>query len=257
MADGVASHANSRWETARVTAADGAVLDGWLFTPANPNGGGVIVLHGVADTRQGIMEHASFLLQAGYTVLTPDARGHGASGGDFITYGIREASDVRTWTDWLFAKRPVRRLYGLGESMGAAILLQSLPREPRFRAVVAECPFASFEEVAYDRLHQLSGLPHAAAWPIVKIGIFYTRLRRGVDLHQASPLAALTQASTPVLLIHGARDENIPIRHSRELHAASPRNTELWEVPGAEHVNSLSVAPEIYMRTVEDWFRSH
>ena len=50
-------------------------------TPARPNGAAAIVLHGVGDTRLGVLGQARFLLDAGYTVLTPDSRGHGASGG--------------------------------------------------------------------------------------------------------------------------------------------------------------------------------
>ena len=50
-----------------------------------------------------------------------------------------------------FFRAGTSSLYGLGESLGAAILIESLPREPRFRAVVAECPFDSFEDIAYYR----------------------------------------------------------------------------------------------------------
>jgi len=141
--------------------------------------------------------------------------------------------------------------------MGAAILLQALPREPRFRAVVADCPFASFSQIAQDRLSQVAGLPTAVFWPTVTLGVFYGRLRYGVDLRQASPMATVRETSTPILLIHGTADTNIPIRHSRELHSANPRATRLWEVPGAGHVASLEVEPDRYKRTVTEWFRDH
>lgn len=123
QADRIAMAADSTWESARITAADGAALSAWAFAPRQPNGSAVILLHGVNDTRRGVLLHAQYLLQAGFTVLTPDSRGHGASGGSLLTYGIREASDVHAWAGWLFRNRPIERLYGLGESMGAAILL--------------------------------------------------------------------------------------------------------------------------------------
>jgi dipeptidyl aminopeptidase/acylaminoacyl peptidase len=137
---------NSRTETVRIRASDGALLEAWLFTPARPNGSAAIVLHGVGDTRMGMLEHARFLLAAGYTVLTPDSRGHGASGGDVITYGVLEAADVHRWADLLMERPGIERLYGAGQSMGAAILIQSLSIERRFRAAAADCPFATFEE---------------------------------------------------------------------------------------------------------------
>jgi alpha-beta hydrolase superfamily lysophospholipase len=256
-ADAIGRQTGATWRSIEVTALDGTLLDAWLFVPHQPNDSVVLVLHGVGDTRQGMLGHAQFLLRGGFTVLTPDSRGHGTSGGDLITYGIREASDVRTWTDWLLASQPAHRLYGVGVSMGAAILLQSLPLEPRFRAIVAESPFATFEEVSYDRLNQVSGVPRIGLWPAVRLGFLYVHLRYGVDLRQASPSKAIRTAHVPILLIHGTADENIPLRHSQELHTLNPAATQLWMVRGAEHVQALSKDPALYSQTVVSWFASH
>jgi pimeloyl-ACP methyl ester carboxylesterase len=181
-ADAIARDSASTWETGHTKAVDGIALEGWLLTPREPNGSGVILLHGVGDTRSGMAAHARFLLRAGFTVLMPDARGHGSSGGSIISYGIRETGDVRTWVEWFLQKRPIAHLYGLGQSMGAAILLESLPGEPRFRAVVADCPFDTFEDIAYYRLERASGLSRWASWPVVQSGFLYARLIHGVDL---------------------------------------------------------------------------
>jgi pimeloyl-ACP methyl ester carboxylesterase len=165
------------WFPAEVTPADGVVLRAWLFRPLAANGRAVILLHGVADTRAGVLAHARMLLQHGYTVLAPDSRGHGESGGTLITYGLREAEDVHRWADWLEAREHPQGLYGLGESMGAAILLQALPREPRFRAVVAECSFYDLRHVAFSRLAEGSGInPGIANWlffPTVESAFLY------------------------------------------------------------------------------------
>jgi X-Pro dipeptidyl-peptidase-like protein len=56
---------------------------------------------GVADTRKGMLAHADFLLRGGFTVLVPDIRGHGKSGGAITTYGVREASDPVATRLWL------------------------------------------------------------------------------------------------------------------------------------------------------------
>ena len=247
--------AGAEVEEVRVRAGDGAWLAGWLFTPAHPNGAAAIVLHGVGDTRLGVLGQARFLLDAGYTVLTPDNRGHGASGGGMITYGLLEAGDVHTWASLVLARPGIRRLYGAGQSMGAAILIESLGREPRFCALAADCPFATFEEVARDRLSQ-QGL-RLVSWPVVETGFLYARLRYGFDLWSASPAEALRRSSTPVLLIHGTADTNIPMRHSRELHTLNPRTTELWEVAGAEHVSSIGRDPAEYARRVTAFFAAH
>ncbi|PWU01814.1 MAG: hypothetical protein C5B51_22095 [Terriglobia bacterium] len=256
-ADYVARNTASSWEPGQVTTSDGVTLHAWYFAPLKPNGSVVIALHGVGDTRLGMLSHATFLLTDGFTVLLPDLRGHGESGGAIVTYGIKEAGDVRYWVDWLFQKRGTARLYGIGQSLGAAVLLQSLSTEKRFRAVVADSPFATFEEISYDRLGQISRIPPLTFWPLIRLGFIYAQLRYGLDLRQASPSVAIRATSVPVLLIHGARDTNIPLRHSEELHAANPNGTQLWVVSGAEHVASLATSPERYISNVIRWFNSH
>ena len=283
------ARANSTaWEAVRITAEDGAVLEGWLFTPAEHEGSDtagsgagqakapvpqrseltplqsaehgasvVVLLHGVGDVRASMLGHARYLVRSGFSVLVPDSRGHGESGGTITTYGIEEAGDVARWTSWLFQTHHVEHLYGLGVSLGAGILLQSLAREPRFRAVVAESPFASFQEAAYDRLSEDSGISQRMFWPVIESGFLYARMRYGVDLRRASAVDAVRATHTPILLIHGTADVNIPIRHSRELHAINPGATRLWEVAGATHGHVRSADPEGYARTVVEWFQSH
>lgn len=257
IADNIAAVSGASWQPAQITAADGLPLRGWFFLPHQLNGSAAILLHGVADSRRGVWTQANILLQRGFSVLMPDSRGHGSSGGTLVGYGVFEAEDVHRWAEWLLARTPSARLYGLGESMGAAILLQSLRVEPRFRAVVAECPFATFHEVAFDRLHQYSGLPEFALWPVVTGGELYARERYGIDLRRASPAAVVAKTRTPILLIHGDRDTNIPPRHSRELHALNPQATALWIVPGAIHVAAVVAAPEEYRSRVLSWFSDH
>jgi predicted acyl esterase len=83
--------------------------------------------------------HLQYLLRNGYAALMPDTRGYGASGGDLVTYGLKEARDTAMWAQWLARQPGVNRIYGLGESMGAAVLIQSLADHPGLRAIVAEC----------------------------------------------------------------------------------------------------------------------
>ena len=256
LAESIAQATNATWREVQIAASDQTILRAWIFLPRRANGGGVVLLHGVADSRAGVLSQAEFLLQCGYTVLTPDSRGHGASGGETITYGLLEREDLHHWLGLLTAQSGIQRVYALGVSMGAGVLLQALPGEPRLRAVVADCPFATFPGIARDRIHQASGLPPPLAAPFAEVGLCYARLRYGLDLHNASPAAALSGVRTPILLIHGDRDRNIPPRHSRQLHAANPA-TEIWIVPGADHAASLLTVPQQYRNRVITWFASH
>jgi dipeptidyl aminopeptidase/acylaminoacyl peptidase len=251
---------DASWSAAELCAADGVRLSAWMFRPApqHANGSAVLLLHGIGDTRTGMWSHANYLLDAGYAVLMPDSRGHGSSGGNVVGYGFWEAEDTARWLRWLGMQPGIERVYGLGESMGAANLLQSLALPSPVRAVVAECPFATFPEVSAYRLSHLSGIPFPFLWPVRESGFVYARLRYGVWLGAASPAVAMARSVTPVLLVHGTADTNIPLGQSRELRAVERRGeTELWEVPGAVHVSAISAEPSEMPRRVIDWFRRH
>src|ERR1700734_3929039 len=140
-----------------LAAGDGTTQRGWLFTLPQGNGDAVILLHGLEDNRAGMLGNADLLLRHGFSVLLPDARAHGESGGAIATYGLKEPDDVRRWFEWVQGPLAPDCIDGLGNSMGAASLLQSLAVEPHFCAVVAESPFASFREASYDRLGQWFG----------------------------------------------------------------------------------------------------
>jgi dipeptidyl aminopeptidase/acylaminoacyl peptidase len=254
LAGSVAHDTGASWEPVEITAADGVPLRGWWFTPRNPSGRAAILLHGVGDARRGVLGQARFLLRHDFAVLAPDSRGHGVSGGEFITYGVKEADDIHRWADWIAGPGHSEKLYGLGESMGAGILLESLEVEPRFRAVVAECPFATFDEVAHYRVARVTGLGRVPTWPLVRGAFLYARAAHHLDFSGASPARVVRSTHVPILLIHGTADVNIPPSHSRELHAVNPQVTELWEVPGAVHVSAMWAQPEEYEKKVIAWF---
>lgn len=247
-----------------ITASDGAVLRAWAIRPAARNGDAVILLHGVANNRAGMLGPAGMLLHDGYSVLLPDARAQGMSGGDLATYGLFEAGDLQLWFNWLVDKQAPHCVYAVGESMGAAQLLNSLKTVYGFCAVVAESSFASFREASYVRIGEWFGtgpwLGRTLLRPVVEFGILYARWRLGVDLAQDNPAQAVAASQVPVLLIHGLLDDNLPPYNSEMILAASKgRNlgVALWEPPGADHCGAMGAEPGEFERRVAGWFQSH
>lgn len=248
---------------AEIKTEDGVYLRGWFLhrdVSANGRPGVVILLHGQGDNRAGMLNQAAVLFQQGYAVLLPDSRAHGDSGGSLATYGIMERGDISQWVDWIRSRGEAGCIYGLGESMGAAVLLQSFAREKRFCAVVAECPFSSFREIAEDRVGQFFGtggwLGRSIMWPAVESGFLWAQLRYDLDMESVSPVIAVRNTRTPILLIHGDRDENIAPYHSKEL-AAQNAAIRLWIVPGAGHTTALQTDSEGFKQRVVSWFREH
>ncbi len=245
--------------TVSITARDRVNLSAWWLRAPQANGSCVLVLHGIGDSRLGGVGYAPMFLQEGYSVLVPDSRAHGASGGEFVTYGLLEKYDVLNWADWMKSSG-CHNLYALGESLGGSIVIEAAALQPVFQAIVAECAFADLREVAQYRVSHNVPLPHYLSLPTAKIivtsAVLYARWADGLDLDQVSPVRVIAHAATPILLIHGLNDDQTPPSNSEELARANPHNS-LWLVPGAEHTGAAQASPDEFRSRVLGWFAGH
>src|SRR5260370_10444016 len=236
-ADSAFSHIGTHSEDFDVRAADGVLLRGWKVRSAKPNGNWVLVFHGVADNRAGVLVQAQPLLEAGYSVVMMDASADGTSDGPMATYGWLERNDSKSVVDKLEAAEHPRHLFALGESMGAGIALQSAAVEPRIEAVVAEASFASLREAAYDyaglQRYPLLGMTLLApgAWTMV----YHGELAAGFPAGEVSPERAVAARPFPLLLICDASDTVLPCRHTRRIYAAAVGPKQIWSGPPASH----------------------
>jgi uncharacterized protein len=239
-----------------VRAGDGVLLRGWKVRAAKPNGAWVLLFHGVADNRMGVVEHALVLLKAGYSVTLMDARAHGQSEGAIATYGWLERNDTRSIIDAVVASEHPAHIFALGESMGAGIALQSAGVDPRIEAVVAEAPFASLREASYDyaglqKFHWLGATLFApGAWVMLARGEALARFpAAGV-----SPEHAVATRAFPVMLICDGDDTTLPCRHAERIYAAALGPKSLWVVPKAYHTAALGYEREEFKRRVLQFF---
>jgi uncharacterized protein len=243
-------------ETFDVRGLDGAVLRGWKVRAVRPNGSWVLLFHGVADNRVGVLEHALLLLRAGYSVTLMDTRAHGESEGPMATYGWLERNDTHAIVDALIASEYPAHIFALGESMGAGIALQSAGADARVEAVVAEAPFANLREASYD----YAGLQR---YPLLGKTLFapgaWVMLARGESLAgfpaaEVSPERAVASRAFPVYLICDAEDRVLPCRHANRIYAAARGPKVLWVVPEAFHTSALGYQPEEFRRRVLGFF---
>ena len=258
QADAAFSQMGTRRENFDVRAPDGILLRGWKVRSAKPSGDWVLVFHGVADNRMGVLEHSRILLLAGYDVVMMDARAHGASEGSMATYGWLERNDTRAIIDALEAVEQPRHLFALGESMGAGIALQSAAVEPRIEAVVAEASFASLREASYDyaglRRSPLLGKTFFApgTWTM----IYHAESLARLPASEVSPEKAVATRPFPVLLICDGNDVALPCRHTQRIYDAARGPKQMWVVPGAFHTAALGYEPAEFRRRVLAFYDS-
>lgn len=236
--------------------AAGDLVSGWMV-PGQPGMGAVLLLHGVRADRRQMLERARFLHRLGYAVLLVDLPAHGASAGQRITYGQREAQGVRAALAYLAQELPAERVGVIGVSLGAASLVLARPAlTPPLapKAVVLESMFPTIEDAVTDRLKVYLGPMGGVLTPLL---LWQLPLRLGISADQLRPIEALADLHTPVLIASGAADRLTTLDETRRIHAAAHQPEALWVVDGAAHVDLHAFDPAAYEARVSGFLARH
>ena len=230
----------------------------WVIEPEHVTAprGTVVVLHGFLAQRVIMLRDAQRLANAGYRAVLVDLRGQGRSTGDFLTFGVVEASDVSQVIDDLERRKLIAGKVGLyGMSYGAATAIETAGIDPRVKAVVALAPFATMrEEVPHFGHTMLGGLTWYLSDQDFTGIVDEAGKLANFNPDAASPLAAIQHTHAPILLAHGTADLIIPVVQSKELPAAAPDHSDLMLVPGAGHITLWIDVDGSVSRRAQEWF---
>ena len=217
-----------------------ASLAVWIVEPARNSGikprGTILFLHGIWDRKNSQLGMARGFAERGYRGVLVDARGHGASSGEFLSYGVREVEDYRQLLDELERRGLLAGRLGVyGVSYGAGCAVQLAGADARVAAVVAVAPFSSLRSEVHA--YALQVLPWAEWFGDGWVGAALERAGQigGFDPDRADGVAAVRNSAAHFLLIHGREDAKIPWRESWRLHEAGMEKSEIIVVPGEGH----------------------
>ncbi|MEA1952367.1 MAG: alpha/beta fold hydrolase [Planctomycetota bacterium] len=234
--------------------------------------GVVLFCHELNGDRWSCAPYIEDLRQQGYDIFSFDFRNHGTSGrgADYeplpwvTTFDL---TDVRAAIDYL-SSRPDADPGGIGLfgiSKGGTVALCTAAYDPRVRALIVDgaCPtermqiyyvrrfakiFASFSWLV-TRLPDIS-LRSTNAW--TRLVLSRRRKCRFVNVDVAA-----RKIRQPVLMIHGRRDNHIPLEIVQDLRSTMSKGTKLWAISDAKHNGSISVARETYHRRIARFFQQN
>jgi len=224
-----------------LTTADGVSLAGCLRAVDAPRGA-VVVAHGMSASMDNgaVATTADAMEQAGFAVVTYDARGHGRSAGT-CTLGELECLDVAAAVD--VAGELSDAIYLVGASMGGIAVLRYAAGATGISGVVAvstpgewELPRTARGLLAAGVTRSQLGRWAARRW----LGVRLSPEWRGLD--PPARLASIVEG--PLAVVHGRNDRFVPAAAAHKLFAAArgPRRLDL--VRGMGHAfQQRAVAP--------------
>ena len=202
----------------------------------------VLLCHGLLSNRDSATNRALVdrLLAQDIATLRFDFVGHGSSADPndplspfTITRCLQQADDAISW----LKAQGATRIGMVGSSFGGLVALQTAVRHPEIAAVGLKCPVVDYPPLWQSRLGE-GGMRH---WRESGRLVFATHTGRASlpyrfydDLLSQKAGWAATIAS-PVFIVHGDADEDVPVEQSRALFGRLQSPKELVVLPGADH----------------------
>ena len=212
------------FEDVWLQAADGARIHGW-YLPHPRARGTLLFLHGNAGNIGDRLESLQIFHRLGLNTLIIDYHGYGkseGSPGEEESYHDAEAA----WRHLVEGRQiPAQSIVLFGRSMGGAVAAWLAARVAP-AGLILESTFTSVPDMA------------AKVYPF-----FPVRLLARIRFDARASLAAVR---APVLVIHSAGDEIVPVAHGRALFEAAPEPKRFLELRGG-HNDGFLVSREIYV----------
>ena len=148
------------------------------------------------------------LIQRGYSALTYDAPGHGASQGKTSSY-FEFTDTIRT----LLSSPNGHEIRGvIAHSLGGSAVVNSIEKENLALDAVLIAPALRLKEVLYGFFDYV-GLPRA----IYEILIKEYEDQFGYNMHRDNPVNLLREINSKILIVHDKNDPTIPYADSKEI----------------------------------------
>jgi pimeloyl-ACP methyl ester carboxylesterase len=193
--------------------------------------------------------YIDLLARHGFGVLALDLRGHGDSAGKTNRLGWQGTQDVGAAVAFLQGRKEVRKIGGMGLSMGGEVLLGAASQYPIIQAIVADgASRRSTEEL----------LALESERPLVRnftARVMYTAVRLLSGESPPKPLLdSMSEAKSTRFLLIAAGNNPLETAFNQLFAKTTGSRALLWNAPGADHTGAFSIAPQEYERRVIDFF---
>lgn len=244
------------FETLQAKSFDGTSLQGYYLPAKEPTTKTVVFAHGYLGHAFDMGLFGEYYYETlGYNIFTPDLRGHGKSGGNYIGFGWHDRLDILSWLNLLIEENGEQSEFILhGLSMGAATVLmasgESLPKQ--VKGIIADSPYTSVYDLFAYQLKRMYQLPDQLFLPMTSI---VTKQKANYSLKEASAIEQVKKATVPILYIHGEGDTFVPTKMTEQLYEATNSEKEMITFPEANHGEAVVMHRDLFFETIHHFVK--
>lgn len=239
------------YENVEFATSDGLVIKGWLF-PANSDKS-IILLHGWKANRYEPLPRVKFLVEAGYNVLTYDARACGESEGDLISLGYYESEDLVAAAKFL-KEKGINKIAADGISQGGATIVFASQKTKDIDCIIIESCFDKLRNAVNNRFSSMLFIPGAIGSALM---IPIARNKLMVDVDEIEPLKYIGNIHVPIFIVSGEKDTRTAQEETEGMYNHANQPKQLWIVPNAKHEDLFRVNPEEYKKRMLTFLSEH
>jgi fermentation-respiration switch protein FrsA (DUF1100 family) len=195
-----------------------------LYLPNPESQYTILYSHGNAEDIGQTRFHLQKLQETGFSVLVYDYPGYGTSSGKPTVKGTYHAINAAYNYLTQDLNIPPHEIIVYGRSVGGGPSVDLASRQP-IGGLIIESSFVSIFRV------------------VTRIPLF--------PFDKFSNLAKIPKVNSPILILHGNRDQVIPFWHGQRLYAKANEPKMSFWVDGADHNNVLDVAGLRYQETLK------
>lgn len=237
------------YTTIELKTSKGISIEAWCNTDTLSKGT-VILFHGVSSNKGMILDEANEFKRIGYNVMLVDFRGHGNSGGNVTTMGIRESEEVKLAYNFI-SQRGEQKILLWGVSMGAIAIMKSIAENNlQPSGVILELPFASLYSYIKAKARTL-GFPRQPFGTFVTL---WAGIEGGYNGFNYKTIGYAKKINCPVLMQSAGQDNFVSKKEAEDIYKSiSSSNKKFVMYEDAGHEFLLKNDPVKWKTEVEDF----
>ena len=254
----IAKENSEKWSEAiqqkqvEVKANDNITLRGTEYLNQEETNKWAIILHGYRSNPSSVLTIGEHFSEKGYNVLIPSMRACADSEGEYVGMGWLDKEDLKCWINLIIEENKNAEIILHGSSMGAATVLMASGDElpANVKKIIADSGYTSVWDIFASEAKARFNLPE---FPVLNMFQIVANRKAKYDIKEASSLEQVKKSKTPILFIHGDKDDFVPEYMCEKLYDATNCKKEKLIIHGAGHTDGKYREPEKYYNTIFDW----